>query len=241
MFGKSRGKHGELVPEPHDGPPDSERRSGLCPRCDRLSSFDLLGSLPLTFDGNYSVDTNGSQHPTYNEQATVLVCRHCRQGVCVLEEEFVGGASSKSGRGGGAITWRGFHWWPLSGAKTHPAVPPPISAALGEAVVALSANCPRASAVMARRTLEAVAFDKGETDGVLAVRLKRMAERGLLHESLADWSKEVRLIGNVGAHFDPIEDVSNQDARQLLKFITALLEYIYVLPAELAARRSQVP
>ncbi|WP_377368245.1 DUF4145 domain-containing protein [Phenylobacterium ferrooxidans] len=108
-------------------------------------------------------------------------------------------------------------------------------------MVALSANCPRASAVMARRTLEAVAFDKGETDGVLAVRLKRMAERGLLHESLADWSKEVRLIGNVGAHFDPIEDVSNQDARQLLKFITALLEYIYVLPAELAARRSQVP
>jgi hypothetical protein len=91
---------------------------------------------------------------------------------------------------------------------------------------------------MARRTLEAVTVDKGETAGTLAQRLNALHEKGDLHPSLSEWIKEVRLIGNVGAYFDPIQRVSVSDARQLVSFVRELLRYIYELPAELARRRS---
>lgn len=91
---------------------------------------------------------------------------------------------------------------------------------------------------MARRTLEAVAADKGEPKGTLAQRLDALTSKGILHPHLSDWAKEVRLIGNIGAHFDPIREVSVEDARQLFSFARELLRYLYELLAELARRRS---
>ena len=137
---------------------------------------------------------------------------------------------------GGVIHWRGFHWWPLAGASLHKAVPPQIGSAFSEAFTALEAGCPRASAAMARRTLEAIAVDKGETQGTLDHRLRNLAATGVLHPSLADWTKEVRLVGNSGAHFDPMDDVSLDDARQLVDFVRELLKFLYVLPYELQER-----
>jgi Domain of unknown function (DUF4145) len=58
---------------------------------------------------------------------------------------------------------------------------------------------------MARRTLEAIAAEKGEVKGVLAERLKNLAASGVLVPRLADWAKEVRLVGNAGVHFDPMD------------------------------------
>jgi hypothetical protein len=94
---------------------------------------------------------------------------------------------------------------------------------------------------MARRTLEAVTEDKGQTNGTLASRLDAMAKAGTLQPTLAEWAKEVRLVGNIGAHFDPIKTVSMEDARQLLSFVRELLRYLYQLPAELAQRRNPPP
>ena len=90
---------------------------------------------------------------------------------------------------------------------------------------------------MARRTLEAITVDKGETTGILADRLKNLAAKGALVQTLADWAKEVRLVGNLGAHFDPIKNVSKDDAEQLVTFVRELLKYLYELPAELKRRR----
>lgn len=241
MFGRERGKRGEPIPPPHDGPPDSTHLSGLCPRCHRLTSFDVLGSIPLTFDGGYAHQHDGRQVPTHYEQVTALLCRHCRQGVSVVEEELHDGKSRLEGGRTGVISWRGVHWWPLPGAVTHPAVPPAIASAFGEALLTHSANCPRACAVMARRTLEAITDDKGETAGTLAKRLDALAQAGLLHPTLTDWAKEIRLIGNAGAHFDPIADVSREDAAQLVKFTGELLRFLYILPSELATRRNPNP
>jgi hypothetical protein len=90
---------------------------------------------------------------------------------------------------------------------------------------------------MSRRTLEAITVEMGETKGSLAERLKNLSEKGVLHPSLSEWAKEVRLIGNKGAHFDPINEVSTDDAKQLLTFIKELLKFLYELPAELNRRR----
>jgi hypothetical protein len=90
---------------------------------------------------------------------------------------------------------------------------------------------------MARRTLEAITAKEGETSGVLAERLKNLATKGVLQPTLAAWAKEVRLVGNAGAHFDPINTVSSQDAKELVSFVRELLRYLYELPAELARRK----
>lgn len=90
---------------------------------------------------------------------------------------------------------------------------------------------------MARRTLEAIADDKGQKAGPLARRLEALAQTGLLHPTLSEWAKEVRLIGNAGAHFDPLANVSNDDAAQLVKFTGELLRFLYILPSEFDARR----
>lgn len=91
---------------------------------------------------------------------------------------------------------------------------------------------------MARRTLEAVTVDKGASGKTLFERLNNMAASGVLPPTLADWAKEVRLVGNTGAHFDPITTVSKEDSAQLISFVRELLKYLYELPAELARRRT---
>ena len=234
-----RGKRGEPMPAKHDGLPDSTHPSGLCPRCGKQSSFDVAGSLPLSFDGTMVVQRDETRVPVHHEQASVLICRHCHQGVSVLEQQLTETAPGATGpRPPRLLTWRGFHWWPLPDYKSHEAIPSEIADAFNEAQTALAANCPRAAAVMARRTLEAIADDKGQTTGSLAERLKKMTEAGLLQPVLADWAKEVRLIGNIGAHYDPMKAVSIEDAKQLTKFIQELLSYVYILPAELEKARS---
>ena len=243
LFGKqSKGSRGEPVPEQNEGLPDSSRPSGLCPRCEKQSSFECIGHLPVTFDGGYLVERNGTQTPTHSDRASVLICRHYKQGITVLEEQWVGENPRREGlKSGGTISWRGFHWWPQPHSNLHPAVPEQIRDAFHEAALALGANCPRAASVMARRTLEGIAAERGESTGSLAEKLKQLSEKGVLHPTLSDWSTEVRLVGNSGAHFDPIDKVTIEDARQLIDFIRELARYIYVLPHELNARRQPPP
>jgi hypothetical protein len=88
---------------------------------------------------------------------------------------------------------------------------------------------------MARCALEGIVVDKGETKGRLVQRLRNLADKGVLLPTLADWSKEVRLLGNDAVH-DLTTDVSKEDADQLVEFIRELAKYLYVLPHELQQR-----
>lgn len=243
MFGrfaksKPRGERGEEVPEPHDGLPDSNRLGGLCPRCGKQSSFAIAGTLPVTFESSYALNHDGTREPQVLDQVASLICRHCRHGVVVVEEKWIGDHPARDGlKEGGPISFRGIHWWPLPETNLSSDISSDVAAAFAEAALALHAGCPRASAVMARRTLEAVTVDKGETSGNLAARLKSLASRGVLHPSLAAWAAEIRLVGNIGAHYDLMNPVSREDAQQLLSFTRELLRYLYELPADLARRR----
>ena len=237
---RSVGRTGEKLPEKHVGLPDSTFTYGLCPRCEKQSSFDVAGPLPVTLDlGSYSTRPDGTQTPVHVDQASILYCRNCHQGIVVVEEQRVDDRSWRKEEEfhGGTITWRGIHWWPAAGARFSPDVPIQIAEVFQEAVRSQQAVCPRAAAVMARRTLEALTVDKGETKGLLAERLNNLASKGVLLPTLADWSKEVRLVGNVGAHCDPISSVSMKDAEDLISFVRELLRYLYELPADLSRRR----
>lgn len=238
-FGKriKRGDRGEPLPEPNEGLPDSYRPAGICPRCGKQSSFEVVGSLPVTFGDSCMVGPVGITEKESLDRVSSLICRHCNQGTIVVEEQWVGDTPVREQRTGGVVTYRGVHWWPLPQSSVSPDVPAQVGQALAEATMALAANCPRASAVMARRTLEAITVEQGETTGTLAERLGNLADRSVLHPTLAEWAKEIRLIGNVGAHFDPIDTVTRDDAQKLLSFVQELLRHLYELPAELNRKR----
>ena len=206
----------------------------------KQSSFESLGSLPATYaKGRYIHSQDGTIASQPVERVAALLCRHCGQGVVVVEAQFIGGIHhATSGLKGGAVTWRGFHWWPLPESTTTPDIPSDIARAFDEAVRSLAARCPQAAAVMARRTLEAVADEQSAEGKTLEQRLKKLAASGALHPTFSEWAGEVRLVGNQGAHFDPIKEVSSADAQELVKFVRDLLRHLYELPAELRRRRS---
>lgn len=219
--------------------PDSYDPAGLCPHCGYHSSFEVSVCAGVEFDTErYVLQHDGTQERIAVHQVSVLMCRHCRQGVAVIEEQWVGDLPARRGGHGGAITYRGVHWWPRHAVLRSEDIPTAIRDVVDEAGRCLTAGCPRAAAVMGRRALEAVTDGFGFASGVLAKRLESMEGSGKLHQSLAGWAKEVRLIGNAGAHFDPAQDVSDDDAAQLLSFLEELLRYLYVLPAELERHRS---
>lgn len=157
MFDSLFGKRGEILPEENKGLPDSYRPSGLCPGCNNQSSFRVAGSLPVTINyETYYVDHEGRRGHDPTDQITSLVCRHCNQGLMVVEERWVGNAPERENdRSGGTITYRGIHWWPLPETQLSSDIPVAIAEAFAEASTALMAHCPRAAVVMARRTLEA--------------------------------------------------------------------------------------
>jgi len=243
---EKEGERGEKLPADNEGPPDSRIPNGVCPRCGKVSSFELMGSLPMTFESSYMIRPDGSHEVDLLDRVSSLKCRNCNHCVVVIEEKWIGDVTAREWNNwqraerktSGVVNYRGIYWWPIPSAHVSSDVPIEIAEAFKEAVQALSANCPRASAVMARRTLEAVTVDKGQTTGQLWQRLQNLATAGTLHPSLADWVREVRLVGNHGAHFDPLHSVSLEDARQLTQFLKELLRYLYELPAELARRRS---
>lgn len=244
LFKKSnvvKGSRNEDLPLTHDGLPDSFRPNGLCSRCGKQSSFDTLGALPITFTSGAQYTPDGKiLISNSSDRATCFVCRHCNQGIVVIEEEWVDDHPSRLGIGrGGTITYRGIHWWPLPQSNLSPDIPKEIADIYNEASATYYANAPRATAVMLRRTIEAITEHLGENKGSLANRLQALRDKNILQPALLEWAKEVRLVGNQGAHYEPAEMVSMEDARQLLDFTKELMKYLFELPAELTRRRSQ--
>jgi RimJ/RimL family protein N-acetyltransferase len=86
----------------------------------------------------------------------------------------------------GVPRFEGVHWWPTPGATDlDPEVPEPVGSAFSEGIRALSANCPRAAAVMFRGMLATVVRDKGSDAAKAAPnlhqQLKAMEQDGTLH------------------------------------------------------------
>lgn len=242
MFFRNRktekGQRNEDLPESNENFPDSEKPYGLCPRCNKQSSFETIGFLPATFDSTCIVHQGGGNTKQYYDRVTSFECRNCNQPIIVLEEQYFNDKPGREGISSGAINWKGFFWWPFFNMKLDVSIPQEIQETLKEAKITYSTQCYRSSAVMSRRTLEAIASDKGESQGTLSKRIKVLIDKGILDKNLGDWATEIRLIGNHGAHYDPIKEVNKADANQIIMFIEELIKYLYVMPAEIAKRRS---
>src|SRR6266576_2327797 len=112
-----KGSRGEPLPEEYEGLPDSSHLGGLCPRCGKLSSFVLKDNIPITYRGpSYTIHPNGSWAAADLDRVSVVQCYHCKQGIVVIEEKWVGDQPARekaTEEGGGRIFYQGVYWWPL--------------------------------------------------------------------------------------------------------------------------------
>lgn len=235
-------------PQPNpDTPPDERDPAGVCPRCGRNSNFECMGSLPVTSSGAFTYDGAGGRQPDQVERVSSWQCLGCGQATAVVEEAWIGDHPKREGiKGGGTVTWRGVHWWPPPGvADMDEAIPQGLRDGYAEAVRALGARAPRGAAVLLRRVIEGVVTVSGseaakqKVEANLAKGLGQMAEDGDLDRSLAEWAKEVRLTGNAGAHYELVDDVTQEEADDLAKLARQILHYVYEMPAKLRRARSR--
>jgi hypothetical protein len=97
---------------------------------------------------------------------------------------------------------------------------------------------------MFRRTVEGMVRDKGNEAAVrqldnndLPGALLHMNKAGDLDKTLYEWTLEIRALGNTGGHFDAFENVSAEQADQLVTVVRQLLRYLYEEPARMRRLR----
>lgn len=82
--------------------------------------------------------------------------------------------------------------------------------------------------------MEQVCLELGVTEKTLIKSLEELKKRGLLDERLVQWAHGLRAVGNVGAHAGS-EDVSAQDAQDVVEFARALIDYVFTYQQRFAA------
>lgn len=104
--------------------------------------------------------------------------------------------------------------------------PKAIAAAYEEARRCYRAKAFTAAAVMCRKTLEGICAEHGIAERNLAGALKQMRDRGIMDDRLFQWADALRISGNEAAHGVEV-NFGPADARDIVEFTKALLEYVF--------------
>ena|ERR1700675_1423180 len=101
----------------------------------------------------------------------------------------------------------------------------------------------KACVVMCARAIQGSAIALGATKKRLTDQIDELFSQGKITEALKDFAHEIRVTRNIGAHPDKdgLEDVTEQDASDIVEFTREYLHHVYVMPAKLKARRTPVP
>lgn len=96
-----------------------------------------------------------------------------------------------------------------------------------------------ACAVLVGRTLEAACNQEQAPGRVLADKLTYLAGAGRIPKTLAEMAHHLKELRNLGAHDDE-DTVTEEDVPIILDFLEAILEYLYVAPAKVAAVQARL-
>lgn len=105
-------------------------------------------------------------------------------------------------------------------------LPEPIKSTYLEAISCFKAKAYTATAIMCRKTLEGICAEHGIKDINLVRSLKALKDKGIIENRLYEWADALRISGNEAAH-DVNVTISPEDARDILEFTNALLEYLF--------------
>jgi len=110
--------------------------------------------------------------------------------------------------------------------KINHGLPQSIRTTYTEALGCYKSKAYIATAIMCRKTLEGICAEHGIQERNLSTSLRKMKEIGVIESRLFEWADALRLEGNDAAH-NVSASVSPEDARDLLEFTNALLEYVF--------------
>ncbi len=123
-----------------------------------------------------------------------------------------------------------------------PDVPESIAADASEAHRCLGVDAWRATVAIARRAVQAAAFDKGAPDKKLFDQIDWLHDQRIITPQMRDIAHHIRLSGNDGAHPDKdgLQEVGKEAAEAALEFLDDFLRHLYQMPARLERARSKV-
>lgn len=102
----------------------------------------------------------------------------------------------------------------------------------------VQADHEEASAVMYRKALElGLKTIAPELGGMLAGRIEALGKAGKLTPAIVEWAKEIKNLGNDGAH--ELDSISREELSQLRGLTDMTLQYLFTIPAMVQTRRSE--
>jgi len=168
-----------------------------CPHCHRHTALSVA---QVRTDHQYEPLVDAIYHG--RDRWWIGVCNSC-DGVVLVREN-------------------GYEIWPTPVPKpTDERVPEQIRSDLDEAKLCFQVSAYRGAAVMARRTIQQLAIDKGHSSGNLASQISEMANAGILTQDVREWANVVRWVGNDAAH--PNDNaVEEGDAKDIIELAEQL-------------------
>lgn len=151
-----------------------------------------------------------------------LECPACKGGILVSQMEHYDGE--------GDFYWSNpYTLYPKDTLLLNHNVPESVENAYSEALKCKSVNALNACIIMCRKTLEALCDDLGMSGKMekLEKKLKSLVDKGFINTDIHNWSTLVRLKGNKGAH-SLSNDITRKEIDDLMNFVKAIIEYIYV-------------
>lgn len=95
-----------------------------------------------------------------------------------------------------------------------------------------------AAALMARSALQLTLRKQDAKGKTLKDEIDDLSSKGLLPPIMNEWAHELRELGNESAHPFPDGNATEpQDAKEVVKFLDFLLEYLYSLPQQIGKYR----
>jgi len=206
----------------------------MCPLCGAFTSFSpaqIIGK-GILLDKSRENETQWgkvqiSAIMPYDYRGTdhvyaILVCRACEQYFVAERKEY-------------ADEWLAVH--PIQHKPVAREIPGPIKSEFEEANLCFAVEAYRGSLLVCRTALIAMQRQQGVSN------LKELKDNGAISEGLYKQADEVRLWANMIGHEDIPEDITKEDCEQLLTYLEALLNAVYVEPkrlAKLAQKREQL-
>lgn len=155
-------------------------------------------------------------------RATLLECPGCKNSL------LVGQYHEGTDPNGDAIWDNPARVWPAPDRYVSWEIPAIVRVSLEEAEQAFKGKAYTACAVMCGRALEGICRHYKTRSQYLGGGLKELANNKIIDGRLMEWSDALRAQRNAAAHASTVK-VSRADASDLLDFVHAITEYVFVL------------
>lgn len=174
---------------------------------------------------------NGSKKINFD----TLECANCKGYVMVLWS-----ASSHSSASSSGLHDYKVLPWPLQLTSWPSEWPDDVGRYWLQAKRSLTGENWDAAALMARSALQCALRDQSASGRSLKAEIDDLASKGLLPPIITEWAHSLRELANDSAHPTPGASTTDPtDARDIIRFLDVLLEYLYTLPKQIQVYRAR--